>query len=95
MKKYILTIALAIGFGMNLNAQIGQSGKSDSFFSSNKYSEYREGDGSFGTMPLLPGHNTLNDYDADPKQVPVGSGLLLLAGLGLGYASLRKVKDEN
>lgn len=93
MKKYILTIALAIGFGMNLNAQIGQSGKSDSFFSSNKYSEYREGDGSFGTMPLLPGHNTLNDYDADPA--PIGSGLLLLAGLGLGYASLRKVKDEN
>jgi hypothetical protein len=94
MKKYILTIALAIGFGMNLNAQIGQSGKSDSFFSSNKYSEYRD-ETAMGTMPLLPGHNTLKDYDADPKQVPVGSGLLLLAGLGLGYASLRKVKSEN
>ena len=94
MKKYILTIALAIGFGMNLNAQIGQSGKSDSFFSSNKYSEYRD-EIAMGTMPLLPGHNTFNDYDADPKQVPVGSGLMILAGLGLGYASLRKVKSEN
>ena len=91
MKKYILTIALAIGFGMNLNAQFGQSGKSDSFFSSNKYSEYRDVT-EMGTMPLLPGHNTLNDYDADPA--PVGSGLLLLAGLGLGYASLRKLKSE-
>ena len=93
MKKYILTIALAIGFGMNLNAQIGQSGKSDSFFSSNKYSEYRDVTEDMGVMPLLPGHNTLKDYDADP--VPIGSGLLLLAGLGLGYASLRKVKSEN
>jgi hypothetical protein len=37
----------------------------------------------------------LVDYDADPEQVPVGSGLLLLAGLGLGYASLRKLKDED
>ncbi len=95
MKKYILTIVLAIGFGMNLNAQIGQSGKSDSFFSSNKYMEYRDGTEGMGNlMPLLPGHTTSKDYDADPKQVPVGSGLLLLAGLGLGYASLRKLKIE-
>lgn len=94
MKKYILTIALAIGFGMNLNAQIGQSGKSDSFFSSNKYSEYRD-EIAMGTMPLLPGHNTTFDYDADPKPTPVGSGLLLLAGMGLAYGVKRKLKDEN
>ena len=92
MKRYILIIALALGLGVNLNAQ---QGLSDGFFSSN-YSEYRDGDASgYGIMPLLPGHNTLLDYDADPKPVPVGSGLLLLAGLGLGYASLRKLKSEN
>ena len=91
MKRYILTIALALCLSINLSAQFSNQYSSDGFFSSN-YSEFREGEGSFGTMPLLPGHNTLNDYDADPKQVPVGSGLLLLAGLGLGYASLRKLK---
>lgn len=92
MKRYILTIALALCLSINLSAQFSNQYSSDGFFSSN-YSEYREGEGSFGTMPLLPGHNTLKDYDADPA--PVGSGLLLLAGLGLGYASLRKLKNEN
>ena len=92
MKRYILTIALALCLSINLSAQFSQQYSSDGFFSSNKYSEYREGDG-WGTMPLLPGHTTSKDYDADPA--PVGSGLLLLAGLGLGYASLRKLKNEN
>ena len=94
MKRYILIIAFALGLGLNLNAQSQQNGLSDGFFSRN-YSEYNRDDDAYGVMPLLPGHNTLNDYDADSKQVPVGSGLLLLAGLGLGYASLRKLKNEN
>lgn len=81
MKKYILTIILAVGFGIGLNAQ-NQSSYSDGFFSSN-YSEYRE-DNDFGIMPILPGHTTTSDQDADPA--PIGSGLLLLAGMGLGYA---------
>ena len=81
MKKYILTIILAVGFGIGLNAQ-NQSSYSDGFFSSN-YSEYREGN-EFGIMPILPGHTTTSDQDADPA--PIGSGLLLLAGMGLGYA---------
>ena len=93
MKRYILIIAFTIGLGLNLNAQSKQQGFADGFFSQN-YSEYRDED-AYGIMPLLPGHNTLLDYDADPKQVPVGSGLLLLAGLGLGYASFRKLKAEN
>lgn len=94
MKRYILIIAFALGLGLNLNAQSQRKGLSDGFFSRN-YSEYNRDGNDYGVMPLLPGHNTLNDYDADPKQVPVGSGLLLLAGLGLGYASLRKLKNEN
>lgn len=93
MKRYILTIVLALCFSMSLSAQFSQQNSSDGFFSYG-YNEYREESG-FGIMPLLPGHNTLLDYDADPKQVPVGSGLLLLAGLGLGYASFRKLKAEN
>ena len=94
MKRYILIIAFALGLGLNLNAQSQQNGLSDGFFSRN-YSEYNRDDDAYGVMPLLPGHNTSIDYDADSKQVPVGSGLLLLVGLGLGYASLRKLKNEN
>ena len=90
MKRYILTVILALCFCMNLGAQ---SGLSDGFFTYSYEEGYRDVD--YGIMPLLPGHNTLVDYDADPEQVPVGSGLLLLAGLGLGYASLRKLKDED
>ena len=88
MKRYILTVILALCFCMNLGAQ---SGLSDGFFTYSYEEEHRDVD--YGVMPLLPGHNTLNDHDADPA--PVGSGLLLLAGLGIGYASLRKLKNED
>jgi hypothetical protein len=92
MKRYILIIAFALGLGLNLNAQSQRKGHSDGFFSRN-YSEYNRDDDDYGVMPLLPGHNTLNDYDADPKQVPVGSGLLLLAGLGLAYGLKKKIEN--
>ena len=95
MKRYILTIVLAVAFGLNLNAQSKQqSGFSDGFFSSN-YSEYREDEWA-GDMPLLPGaHGSGFDYDADKSEpVPAGSGLLILTGLGLGYASLRRKKSN-
>ena len=94
MKRYILIMIFAIGFGLNLNAQAQykqqQSGLSDGFFTSN-YSEYREDDWA-GNMPLLPReHGSDQDYDAE--ETPIGSGLLILAGLGLGYATLRR-KDS-
>ena len=94
MKRYILTIVLALCFSMSLSAQFSQQNSSDGFFSSN-YNEYRDGDTGLGIMPLLPGHTTTFDYDADPKPTPVGSGLLLLAGMGLAYGVKRKLKDEN
>lgn len=91
MKRYILTIAFAIGLGLNLNAQSQQNTFSDGFFSSN-YSEYREEELEWGKMPLLPGnHGYTCDYDAE--KVPLGSGLLILAGMGLGYA-MRKRKEN-
>lgn len=88
MKRYILIIIFAIGFGLNLNAQYNSL--SDGFFSST-YSEYRENKW-VGNMPLLPRtHGSELDYDAE--EVPIGSGLLILTGLGLGYATLRR-KDS-
>ena len=84
MKKYIMTIIFAIGFGMSLNAQ------SDGFFNSS-YSEYRDQDDWGQNMPMLPTqHGTKYDFAAE--EAPVGSGLLLLAGMGLAYGMRKKSK---
>ena len=90
MKKYIITLAIALGFGMNVNAQIGEykNGQTDGFFAGSSYNEYRE-DAWAQNMPLLPGqHGTKFDFAAEPA--PLGSGLLLLAGMAVLYASRKK-----
>ena len=85
MRKYITTIIFALGLGMSLNAQ------SDGFFMSN-YSEYREME-EWGNLPNLPGsHGYINDYSCVEQEAPLGSGLLILGALALGY---RKLKIES
>ena len=87
MRKYIITIIFALGLGMNLNAQ------SDGFFTSN-YSEYREDNWS-STMPSLPGfHGGLDDYQSTPE-APLGSGLLILGALALGYFGFKSENLKN
>ena len=82
MKKYIITLIIAIGFGLNLSAQ------SDGFFFNSNYSEYREENNEWGTMPLLPNeHGTQYDFAAE---APLGSGLLLLGGMALAYGIRKK-----
>ena len=75
MKKVIATVAIILGLGVGANAQ------SDAFFTQN-FSDYRSADVE---TPRLPAHALTSNQDA-----PVGTGLLLLAGMGLGYAALRK-----
>lgn len=71
----------------NLNAQ------NDGFFTSS-YSDYREDEWS-STMPSLPGyHGGLNDYQAVPE-TPIGSGLLILGALALGYNRFKSEKLRN
>ena len=77
MKKIILTIAIVLGIGFGVSAQ------SDAFFTQS-FSEYRDADEE---MPLLPYAHNLSEHQS---AAPLGSGLLILAGLGLGYATLRK-----
>lgn len=97
MKKMIIFAALMI---ISCSISIGQSyrfvddamqqdNKSDGFFTST-YSEYREENLEWGKMPMLPGQH---GYQYDYSAVPVGSGLLILVGLGLGYAAIRR-KDN-
>lgn len=83
MKKYIITLIFALGVILNLNAQ------SDSFFTSN-YREYREIENDWGIdMPMIPAsHGHLGDYDC--ANVPLGSGFLILAVLGVAYGIRKK-----
>ena len=79
MKKLIITITLALGLGMSLNAQ------NDSFFTYNSIDNKRS---EWGTMPVLPtSAGETADYGANPA--PLGSGIILLAGLALAYGRKR------
>lgn len=90
MKRIVLTLAfLLLGLCSGVYAQ--GNGAIDGFFKSS-YELYREEDAEWGTMPLLPRtHGYTYDYDAeDPESVPVGSGLLLLGAMSVGYLAIRK-----
>ena len=78
MKKIILAIALF--------AAVSANAQSDGFFTSS-YNNYRETTDEWGTMPTMIGHG----YDTD-QSAPLGSGLLLLAGMGLAYGIRKKSK---
>lgn len=79
-KLFLATIVLMLGCSVSFAQE-------DAFFTSS-YREYRESDDEWGTMPILPTeHGGILDYTA--VEAPVGSGLLLLAGMGLAYG-LRK-----
>ena len=78
MKKVLVTLSLVIVLGLGVNAQ------SDSFFSYNDIdNQNRQSNG----LPALPMRSQSTDQSA-----PVGSGLLILAGLGAAYALKRKNK---
>lgn len=84
MKKLTLSIVLLaialLGNNNCLNAQ-----KQDAFFdskASNSSKAYRQ---ESEAVPLLPVANSSEDQYA-----PIGSGLAILTGLGLGYIALRK-----
>ena len=76
MKKIILAIALF--------AAVSANAQSDSFFRYNNVEEQRSNE-SWGSMPAMIGHGLDGDQSA-----PLGSGLLLLAGMGLAYGFRKK-----
>ena len=82
MKKIILAIALFAA--VNAHAQ------RDGFFTYNSYEELnrQESNPLGATLPALMNHGEKEDQDA----APLGSGLLLLAGMGLAYGMRKKSK---
>ena len=82
MKRIVLSIALVLTLGLSVNAQ------SDGFFKST-YQDANE-EARTGTGRALPG---VPEFGGDvDKPAPLGSGLLLLAGMGAAYALRRKRK---
>ena len=89
MKKLALTIAiLAMGmttfaqsmFNRQSNAENGSAG--NVYYSESKVN--REGDGGLmNGIPGMPGHGETNDQPG--QGAPLGSGIVLLAGLGAAY----------
>lgn len=92
MKKTILTFTfmslLMIGGDV-----FAQGRATDGFFESN-YEQYRAENDSWGKMPLLPRtHGYEFDYSAEDKEgtaTPIGSGVLLLGAMSVGYLAFRK-----
>ena len=84
MKKIIFTIAIV------LTMVLGASAQTDGFFkdggSANDYS--RTGSGSDPALPRLP-QGGVGARD-DDQTAPLGSGLLVLTALGVGYAAYKK-----
>ena len=85
MKKLIITITLALGLGMSLNAQ------NDTFFTYNNYDTDRSS--SWGTeAPGIPNvHGLSEDYQV--VETPLGSGIILLAGMAIAYGRKRRINN--
>ena len=81
MKKVLVTISLVLTLGLGASAQ------SDAFFSYSDVNDQNRQSYDLGDMPALPMRGQNTDQSA-----PIGSGLLILAGLGVAYAARRKEK---
>jgi hypothetical protein len=86
MKRVIITLSFIAALGLNVNAQNQSTQSSDGFFNNSTLTENNYREGTFGN-PNFPGRDEFTDQDA-----PLGSGLLLLAGMGAAYALRRKNK---
>lgn len=94
MKKIFLTLIMtaALALGVDAQQQYGYyqdqtTQYSDGFFSPQNESGYQYR--NIDNMPIVPGTGYYCDQSA-----PLGSGLLLLAGLGAAYAVRKRKKDN-
>ncbi len=93
MRRYILLAVFSVVLTLGLNAQVGSYtiSSSDGFFKARVTEDIETRETTdWGDMPRIFGHGLDTNQNA-----PLGSGLLLLAGMGLGYGVKRKLKSEN
>lgn len=86
MKKIILTLLIIVAACSNsINAQMQSN--TDGFFKSESF-EYRSTSDET-LLPALPRIGTTENQKA-----PIGSGLAILTGLGLGYLTIKRKKKK-
>ena len=91
MKKLIMTSAIVLALSFTTFAQDGMFHRSDNAKNGgNGYALYEsKGDTKLGGFPGMPDHGETGDGDA-----PLGSGIVLLAGLGAAYMVAKKRREE-
>ena len=90
MKKMIITTAIVLALSFTTFAQDGMFHRSDNAKNGgNGYALYESKGDLKGGFPGLPGHGETTDVDA-----PLGSGIVLLAGLGAAYMVAKKRREE-
>ena len=89
MKKLIMTSAIVLALSFTTFAQGGSMFHREN--SGENGTSLYESKGGFnkGFGPNLPGHGETGDVDA-----PLGSGIVLLAGLGAAYMVAKKRREE-
>ena len=85
MKKLFLTTAIVLALGMTSFAGPNEGGLFQRGAQKENTGMNRE------HSPFLPGHGGTGDADAD---TPVGTGVVLLAGLGAAYLIGKKRREE-
>ena len=88
MKKLVLTIAIVLGMTFGASAQyFGDNGQPQGggLFGRGATPEGPMNTPGNSDFPLLPMHNQEGNQDA-----PLGSGVLLLIGMGTAYAMAKK-----
>ena len=86
MKKLALTLAIVLTMGLGAYAQHSLLGRSEA--------EQRGGSRDITTPSIPSGWSNTGDVNADGNEGPVGSGIVLLAGLGGAYLLAKKRKEE-
>ena len=90
MKKLALTTAIVLALSFTTFAQDGMFHRSDNAKNGgNGYALYESKGELKGGFPGVPGHGETGDVDA-----PLGSGIVLLAGLGAAYMVAKKRREE-
>jgi hypothetical protein len=89
MKKLIMTIAIVLGMCMTTFAQADPKG---GLFQRGETPENGNRDGSSAGLALPGTHGLGSNADAD--QVPVGTGIAVLAVLGGAYLVGKRRKEE-
>ena len=90
MKKLALTTAIVLALSFTTFAQDGMFHRSDNAKNGgNGYALYESKGDLKGGFPGVPGHGETGDVDA-----PLGSGIVLLAGLGAAYMVAKKHREE-